>query len=375
LYQEQVLKIAHEIAGFNLEEADLLRRAMSHFDTGKQMHSLKEKFIVGAMSRNNMHESVAVRIWELMSAFAGYGFPKAHAASYAQIAWRIAWCKAHFPPIFMSAVLANWGGYYSQRVYLAEARRMGIEVRAPHINYSRPEFSLTYLDINPVIFMGLNQVRELTHNTQSRIFRNRPFHSLVDFLLRVDPRPIEAKNLILAGALDGFASVPTMLRQIQNNPWKGGQHYLFPSDGLDSRQKDTGAHEDWTLSDMASSQEAVLGISVSAHPLDLVKNQIMNAGTISSLEATGQVGKLVKLAGIRQTWHRYYDKGDPIYIMTLEDLDGMIDIIISANVYHRCRTELKFYGPFIVEGIIEQNPSTNEAEMRATNIWHIEKFH
>jgi DNA polymerase III alpha subunit len=79
---------------------------------------------------------IGERVWEMMAAFAGYGFPKAHAASYAQVAWRSAWCKTHFPAEFMAAVLANWGGYYSQRVYLGEARRLGLTVRPPHVNYS-----------------------------------------------------------------------------------------------------------------------------------------------------------------------------------------------------------------------------------------------
>ncbi len=120
LYQEQVLRIADELAGLSLADADLLRRAMSHFDPGKQMQTLKERFIAGAAKRNSVPATIAERIWELMAAFAGYGFPKAHAASYAQVSWRAAWCKAHHPALFMAAVLANWGGYYGQRRYLME---------------------------------------------------------------------------------------------------------------------------------------------------------------------------------------------------------------------------------------------------------------
>ncbi len=97
LYQEQVLRIAHELAGLSLADADLLRRAMSHFDPGKQMQTLREKFITGANTLSGVAEEVAEKIWDLMAAFAGYGFPKAHAASYAQVAWRSAWCKAHYP--------------------------------------------------------------------------------------------------------------------------------------------------------------------------------------------------------------------------------------------------------------------------------------
>lgn len=105
LYQEQVLRIAHELAGFSLVEADLLRRAMSHFDPGQRMQELREKFVAESHARNSVPVETGERVWEMMAAFAGYGFPKAHAASYAQIAWRSAWCKTYFSAEFMAAVL------------------------------------------------------------------------------------------------------------------------------------------------------------------------------------------------------------------------------------------------------------------------------
>ncbi|MDP1624186.1 MAG: DNA polymerase III subunit alpha [bacterium] len=142
LYQEQALRIANELAGFSLAEADLLRRAMSHFDPGKKMQELERKFVNEAQARSSIPIETGERIWEMMAAFAGYGFPKAHAASYAKVGWRSAWCKQYFPAEFMAAVLANWGGYYSQRVYLSEARRLGLKVRPPHVNYSRHQFSV-----------------------------------------------------------------------------------------------------------------------------------------------------------------------------------------------------------------------------------------
>jgi DNA-directed DNA polymerase III PolC len=97
LYQEQVLRIVHEIGGFSLSEADMMRRAMSHFDPGKRMQTLQDKFVSMALELNQVPREIGERIWELMAAFAGYGFPKAHAASYAQVAWKSAWCKAHHP--------------------------------------------------------------------------------------------------------------------------------------------------------------------------------------------------------------------------------------------------------------------------------------
>src|SRR5690606_30342390 len=197
LYQEQVLRIANELAGFSLAEADLLRRAMSHFDPGKKMQELERKFVSEAQSRSGIPIETGERIWEMMAAFAGYGFPKAHAASYARIGWRSAWCKEYFPAEFMAAVLANWGGYYSQRGYLSEARRLGLKVRPPHVNYSRYQFSAQKMidSEERALFMGLGQVKELTQRTIGKIIQHAPFYSLDDFLSRVDPRMQEAEHL------------------------------------------------------------------------------------------------------------------------------------------------------------------------------------
>ena len=129
----------------------------------------------------------------------------------------------------MAAVLANWGGYYSQRVYLGEARRMGLTVRPPHINYSGHNFSVKKLSDSEqsTLFMGLDQVKELTQQTIRRIIRFAPFLSAEDFLTRVDPRPQEAENLARVGALEGLGNIPSILQRLQKGGWKQNQLSLF----------------------------------------------------------------------------------------------------------------------------------------------------
>ena len=266
LYQEQVLRIAHDLAGFSLAEADLLRRAMSHFDPGRQMQMLEKKFVAEAEKRSGVPTETGERVWEMMAAFAGYGFPKAHAASYARVSWRSAWCKTHFPAEFMAAVLANWGGYYSQRVYLSEARRLGLTVRPPHINYSGRNFVVAAPEPGQkALYMGLDQVRDLTGRTIGRILQNRPFQSLEDFLARVDPRRQEAENLARVGAFGGLGSIPSILNRLENG-WQAGQPGLFEISGP--------GEEDWTLERKVAAQQDLLGISPDAHPLELVTKQI-----------------------------------------------------------------------------------------------------
>lgn len=270
LYQEQVLRVAHELAGFSLAESDLLRRAMSHFDPGKRMQTLKEKFIAGARQRHQVPADVAIRIWDIMAAFAGYGFPKAHAASYALTAWRSAWCKAYYPAEFMAAVLANWGGYYSQKTYLAEAKRMGLKIRAPHINYSRSQFSVAYIDGEAQFFMGLDQLRDLTAETQERIQRRRPFTSLADFLTRAYPRKTEVHNLIAVGALDGLGSIPNLLADWKKGAWQRGQMPLFATDA--------DPLGDWTEREKIEIQKTLLGVSLIDLPTE-VPEEISTPGS------------------------------------------------------------------------------------------------
>jgi DNA polymerase-3 subunit alpha len=365
LYQEQVLRIAHVLAGFSLEEADLLRRAMSHFDPGKRMGELKRKFINQAEVKSGVPVETGERVWEMMAAFAGYGFPKAHAASYAKVAWRSAWCKTHFPTEFMAAVLANWGGYYSQRVYLSEARRMGLTVRPPHVNYSGRNFAVRQIpeDSRPqkVLFMGLDQVKNLTRRTIAGIIRSRPFHSLEDFLARADPRPQEAENLGRVGALEGLGTIPDVLRRIQSGGWQRGQLSLFEWNESDS--------EDWTLEEKVAAQQELLGISLEAHPLELVAEKIAAAGAISTVEAAERIGQRVTVAGLRQTSHRSRTaKGELMMFLTLEDLAGMLDVILFPDVYRQARRVLHSNKPILVTGMMEIDSSRSEPLLRAEKI-------
>jgi DNA polymerase-3 subunit alpha len=371
LYQEQVLRIAHELAGFNLAEADLLRRAMSHFDPGKKMQELERKFVSEAEARSGVPPETGERVWEMMAAFAGYGFPKAHAASYAKIGWRSAWCKTHFPAEFMAAVLANWGGYYSQRVYLSEARRLGLTVRPPHVNYSGRNFVVR----DPVsareprgqktLFMGLDQVRDLTRRTIERILRYRPFDSLDDFLSRADPRAQEAENLARVGALEGLGTIPAILRRLQSGGWQAGQPSLF-------EWSDPGG-DDWNLEEKVAAQQELLGISLEAHPLELVADQVAAAGAITTVEAAERTGRRATVAGVRQSSHRSRTaKGDLMMFMTLEDLAGTLDVILFPEVYRQARGFVHSSEPLLVTGIMEMDAARGEPFLRAEKVVRLE---
>ncbi len=357
LYQEQVLRIAHELAGFSLAEADLLRRAMSHFDPGKRMQELQRKFVMEAEARSGIPQETGERVWEMMAAFAGYGFPKAHAASYAQIAWRSAWAKAHFPVEFMAAVLANGGGYYSQRVYLSEARQLGLSVRPPHINHSRHNFAVGTASGEKQLFMGLGQVKHLTRRTIEKIITLRPYRSLDDFLTRVDPRQQEAEHLIKVGALDGFGSIPALLQRLKGG-WQAGQMSLF------AMNADAGAV--WDLEEKMAAQEELLGISIEAHPLELVADRVKKAGAVSIAEAIEGIGQRVTVAGVRQTSRRNRtSKGETMLFLTLEDLSGTLDVIIFPDLYKQVKQFATSNYPMLIMGILEMDKGREEPTLKA----------
>lgn len=363
LYQEQVLRIANEIAGFDLAEADLLRRAMSHFDPGKRMQELKRKFVNEAFERNAIPVEVGERIWEMMAAFAGYGFPKAHAASYARLGWRSAWCKTHFPAEFMAAVLANWGGYYSQRVYLGEARRMGLAVRPPHVNYSSYNFSVKKPEGSgtPVLYMGLEQVRDLTRQTIQRIIRSAPFVSLEDFLTRACPRKQEAENLACVGALDSLGKIPSILRRLQSGGWQQDQLSLF--EWADSDK------DDWTLKQKVDAQQEILGASLAAHPLELVADKLRGTEIISTLDAVARIGRRVTIAGVQQASHRSLTaKGAMMLFLSVEDLQGTLDTILFPEVYRQAGSLISSSVPFLLSGVVEMDTERGEPFLRVEKV-------
>ncbi len=363
LYQEQVLRIASELAGLSLADADILRRAMSHFDPGKQMKTLKARFVNGAQEKNGVPRETGEQIWELMAAFAGYGFPKAHAASYAQVAWRSTWCKCHFPAEFMAAVMANWGGYYRQRVYLSEARRLGIPLQPPHVNYAKRYFSVRYPQGEPTLYMGLDQVRELTRRTQKRILDGRPFGSLNDFLTRVDPRPKEAENLIRVGALRGLGTIPGLLTQIQGSGWRYRQPSLF------DLPPDAEAPE-WSLANRVRAQEQILGAGLDAHPLELIPEQVAQADVVTTLDAISRKDESVRVAGVRQTLKRFHtQEGQVFYILELEDLAGVLQVLLTPEQRTHYRELLSSSRPLVVEGVVEPSHVSGEPVLRAKKCW------
>jgi DNA polymerase III subunit alpha len=342
LYQEQVLRIAHEVAGFSLGEADTLRRAMSKKST-REMERLHDQFIVGAHATSGIDEIIAQRVWDLMAVFAGYGFPQAHAAGYATVAYRMAYLKTHYPAEFMAARLAVWGGFYRPNVYMSEARRLGLIVKPPHINHSNAAFTL---ESPRTLWMGLGQVRKLTHTTMQTIIAQRPFASLQDFLIRAQPQYIEAVNLVKAGALDGLGNAKAMLTQLERDRWHGRHTGQL---GLLSTPSGVSVSES-TIHERAAWEREVLGLWVSVHPLQLVANGLSQYNLIHSNALSERVGQDVTVAGIRLATHRFVSKQESMWLVDMEDEHGTYQVLWSGAVLERHRSLLSQREPVLIRG-------------------------
>jgi DNA polymerase-3 subunit alpha len=238
VYQEHVMQIANRLAGFSPGEADILRRAMGK-KKKEEMAAQRQKFMNGCRG-NKIPEKKAGRIFDLMAEFAGYGFPKAHACTYALLAYQTAYLKTHYPVEFMAALLTSETGNSEKVVkYINEARGMGITVLPPHVN----ESDLYFTPVGESVCFGLAAIKNVGENTaraiRDSVGQQGPFKSLFDFCERIDSRVLNKRvfeSLIKSGAMDLLgpreqllATVDDAMAALQRavRVRESGQHGLF----------------------------------------------------------------------------------------------------------------------------------------------------
>ncbi|HNS01871.1 MAG TPA: DNA polymerase III subunit alpha [Anaerolineae bacterium] len=294
IFQEQILRIAVEIAGLSWQQADVLRRGMSHFGR-QEMESMHAAFVQGCMrpapAGPAFTPQQAQTLWEQVAPFAGYGFNQGHATAYADVSYRSAYLKAHFPAEFFAARLADWGGFHHPAIYAAEAQRLGIAVRPPHVNHSGRKFTLDRS--RTALWMGLGQVRDLRQAAVAAIVQARresPFDGLRDLLGRVALQEKEALHLVQCGALDGLgASRAALLAELKEVRRAGSVQQMafdFPMSPVAAE----------TASQRLSWETRLLGWPVSVTPLEALAAPI-SAATLA--EAQAQPGRPLAVAGYR----------------------------------------------------------------------------
>ena len=353
VYQEQVMAIANKVAGFSLGQADILRRAMGK-KKPEEMEKLRVKFLDGA-KQNAIPEKKAEKLYELIQKFAGYGFNKSHAAAYAVLCYQTAYLKSHYPTEFMAALMTTDTGNTDKIMgYFTECRDLGIKVLGPDINESQKNFAVA----DGAIRFGLAAIKNVGESAVESIVEIRnetgPFTSIFNFCRRVDLRKANKRmleGLIKTGAFDSTgAQRAQLLAGLDQAIEDGaaiqrerdlGQTSIFGDQFSDQSASDAShtpplpSVPEWDQAQRLKYERELTGFYISAHPLSRYESTInaLSTATTTGLSELSD-GKEVKLCGIIATVKPMLTKkGDRMAYVSLEDLQGTVEVIIFPDLY------------------------------------------
>jgi DNA polymerase-3 subunit alpha len=386
VYQEQVMQAAQVLAGYTLGAADVLRRAMGK-KLPEEMGRQREAFVQGCREKNNIPAAKANQIFALLEKFAGYGFNKSHAAAYALVAYQTAYLKANYPVEFFCAMMTNdMGDTAKLSQYIGEARAMGIEVLPPDVNESQvhfapaegragaPQPSPARPDFAPrsAIRFGLAAIKGVGEVAVEGILKVRRdagrFKSLSDLCERVDARTVNRKvleALIKSGACDDFGETRAALfAQIERTLARAasivddrarGQSSLFGTleESAPLMPESVGRLAEWPQHELLAHEKELLGFYITGHPLTpyapiIEKYALANTTTLAQL----QNRSLTRIGGlIAAVQHGVSKKNNKPYSMvTLEDLEGSVQVLCMNENYEKYRDLLKPNSAILVVG-------------------------
>lgn len=371
LYQEQVMKIASVLADYTLGEADILRRAMGK-KKPEEMQAQRKRFVEGA-TRNAIELSKANHIFDLMEKFAGYGFNKSHSAAYALIAYQTAYLKAHYPVEFMGALLNSFLSNSDQVVRLInECREMGIKILPPDVNASNRDFTV----VEGRIRFGLGAVKNVGEAAIETIIHGRreegPFESLYDFCRRVDTQKVNRRvieQLIKCGAFDSITSGRSRLlaalddalekSQVIQRDRQAGQMNMFDL-LMSSRKSPVPELPDvpaWDRRVTLQYEKEALGFYISGHPMDHYADRLAGLCTTDSQAVKEKrEGAEVVISGMLSIVKELTTKrGDRMAFLSLEDKEGLVEIVAFSEVFGQSRHLLDADEPLVVIGKVQHD--------------------
>jgi DNA polymerase-3 subunit alpha len=370
IYQEQVMQAAQILAGFTLGAADILRRAMGKKKV-EEMQQQREKFVKGCAEKNKIPAAKANQIFDLLEKFAGYGFNKSHAAAYAIVAYQTAYLKANYPVEFFCVMMTNdMADTAKLAQYIAEAREFGIEVLQPDVNESGVYFAPAR--DGKAIRFGLAAIKGVGEAAVEAILKARnesgKFKALSELCERVDGRSLGRKTLealIKTGACDCFGQTrATLFAQIERTLARAasilsdrqkGQSSLFGA--LEEKAPPMPASisnlPEWPQHELLAHEKELLGFYVTGHPLTpfapiLEKYALANTAKLAELPNRS----LTRIGGlIAAVQHGFSKKsGKPYSMVTLEDLEGSVQVLVMNENYDKFRPLLEVNKAILVVG-------------------------
>ncbi|MCC7471952.1 DNA polymerase III subunit alpha, partial [Candidatus Nomurabacteria bacterium] len=348
VYQEDVMKVAVALGGFSVHDGDQLRKVLSKKHKERQLRDYQRQFYAGAAARQ-ISRAVVDQVWAMMMSFAGYSFCKPHSASYAQVSFKSAYLRAHYPAEFLAAVISNQGGYYSAFAYLSEGRRMGLTMLPPDINAS----DWAYRGCGTTIRVGLMHLKALREDFVQQMVAERqahgPYRSLQHFLDRLQPETAQTTLLIKAGCFDSVAGELTRPALI----WR-----LF----ADQSGKPVGylpIPTEYSTQQKLAHEFELFGFPLSGHPLDLFTEVPAGLSTLPARDLAQHIGKEVTLLGWLVTEKVVSTKkGEPMEFVTFEDRTGLYDATFFPNTYRRYGHLLASNQAYLVTGRVEEHFAT-----------------
>ena len=376
-YQEQVMRIASDLAGFSMGEADLLRKAMGK-KSAAVMEAQRERFVTGAVARG-IPKRKATRIFDLMEYFAGYGFNKSHSTAYAFLAYQTAFLKANYPWHFMAALLTIEAHNTDKlATYLGECRELGVPVLAPDVNASGIHFSVMPEGIR----FGLAAVKNVGDAAILSILEARKTRGVIDSLVslceEVDLRLVNKRvleSLVRAGAFDAIGSGerlprgearPRLCAGIDRAIEHGnrsqrdrerGQHHLFAGSeaGPDAAEVALPEAPAWPEAQCLSFEKESLGLYLSGHPIEDYADELVTIGARSTTHL-GESAPDVSVGGIvENTRPLRTRRGESMATFTLEDPEGSVDVVVFPDAFKKCPTLIANDTMVLVRGRLEKD--------------------
>jgi len=349
LFQEQLMQMAIDVAGFTGAEADQLRQAMGSKRSQRRMEQLRARFYAG-MATNGITGEIADQIFDKLAAFANFGFPESHSVSFAYLVYSSAWLKLHHPAAFTAGLLnAQPMGFWSPQTIVADARRHGVEVRGVDINASSAA-TLEPAGTGWAVRLGLSSVRTLGPEVADRIAAGRPYSSMEDLARQVGLSQAQLEALATAGAFSSFGEGRRAAL------WAAGAVAQARPDRLPGVVVGTVSPE---LPAMTAVEETVAdlwstGISPDHHPVEFARPALTAQGVLRAVDlATAEPDRRVLVAGV-VTHRQRPATAQGITFLNLEDETGLVNVICSREVWARHRRVARSAAAMVVRGRLER---------------------
>jgi error-prone DNA polymerase len=364
IFQEQALEVAHVVAGFTLAEGDQIRRAMTKNRGPGAMDRIRLEFIERAAHRG-VPEQKAAEIFAWMEGFSVYGFSAAHAASFAHLSYASAYMRTHHPAEFFCGLLNSQPvGFFSPRLLLNEARRIGLKVLPPDVNLSGEGFTVE--EGGEALRVGLSYCKQLSKKALSSIVserRKRPFSSVADVYRRTFVERDGLENLIKGGFLDTISDRLRLLQEAKRLPEKRGDDpqpeipLQHPSSWWESREDGKTGYLPLAETRRERMEWEVLSLNVSGHPLSPYRRTLGDLGVTPSEEVRDLPhGARARAAGLFEVLQCPPTRsGRPVWFLLIEDERGLLQATIFRSVYDRFGDLLHHRGAFLLEGRVEQD--------------------